>query len=133
MLSNMLWKVKREFRYERFGHRCFTGRPLWADAVFHGVGIVPIENPTPHIWGCGIDIYVSFRAPKAAETSTDVNRCQHMSTHLNTSQHGQGDPHIWDLHFCQEGGGKAGQMGAHWRMRCVAGWWKFIKRRVFTV
>ena len=59
----------------------------------------------PHIWGCGIDIYASFRAFKAAETSTDLNRCQHISTHVNTSQHRQGDPHIWDLHFCQEGGG----------------------------
>jgi len=61
----------------------------------------------PHIWGCGIDIYASFRAFKAAETSTDLNRCQHISTHVNTSQHRQGDPHIWDLHFCQEGDGKA--------------------------
>ena len=61
----------------------------------------------PHIWGCGIDIYASFRAFKAAETSTDLNRCQHISTHVNTSQHRQGDPHIWDLHFCQEGDGEA--------------------------
>jgi transposase len=30
-------------------------------------------------------------------------RPQQMSTDVNTSQHRQGAPHIWDLHFCQEG------------------------------
>ncbi len=48
---------------------------------------------------------------KAGETSTDVNRCQHISTHVNTPQGGRGDPPYMGFAFLFERGGEAGLQG----------------------